>query len=117
MNRYEVYLYETRKYLVSYEVLATKQEVALKKVLKGSKNLEPIETQFIETNARELRKFYLVETKVKREKPPKKSFGRGDNVVYQYSHVACPGYPNCDEDPMGCRIYMGDNVEEYGMRD
>lgn len=35
----------------------------------------------------------------------------------KFNHVACPAYPNCDEDPMGCRLEMGDDVEEYGMRD
>lgn len=32
-------------------------------------------------------------------------------------HIACPGYPNCDVDPMGCRVKMGDDVEWYGHRD
>lgn len=41
------------------------------------------------------------------ERKPKKKF----------NHVACPAYPNCDEDPMGCRLECGDDVEEYGMRD
>jgi len=44
------------------------------------------------------------------EKKPKKK-------LKKFNHVACPAYPNCDEDPNGCRAYMGDDVEEYGMRD
>lgn len=35
----------------------------------------------------------------------------------KFNHVSCPAYPNCDEDPNGCRACMGDDVEEYGMRD
>jgi hypothetical protein len=35
----------------------------------------------------------------------------------KFNHVSCPAYPNCDEDPNGCRLCMGNNVEEYGMRD
>jgi len=35
----------------------------------------------------------------------------------EFNHAGCPSYPNCDIDPMGCREEMGDDVEEYGMRD
>lgn len=44
------------------------------------------------------------------ERKPKKK-------LKEFNHVACPAYPNCDEDPNGCRACMGDDVEEYGMRD
>jgi hypothetical protein len=32
-------------------------------------------------------------------------------------HLGCASWPNCDIDPLGCRLEMGDDVEEYGMRD
>lgn len=42
------------------------------------------------------------------ELPPKKTLD---------DHLACPSYPNCDEDPNRCRVLMGDDVEPYGNRD
>ena len=32
-------------------------------------------------------------------------------------HIGCFSWPNCDEDPNGCRLLMGDDVESYGYRD
>jgi len=32
-------------------------------------------------------------------------------------HLVCPSWPNCDIDPNGCRVEMGDDVEWYGYRD
>ena len=33
-------------------------------------------------------------------------------------HLMCPAYPNCDEDPLGCRHETSDeNLEWYGHRD
>ena len=32
-------------------------------------------------------------------------------------HEGCYSYPNCDIDPNGCCILMGDDVEPYGHRD
>lgn len=119
MNRYEVYLYETRTHLVTYEVLATKQENAIKKAIASHKTNIPIEDQLVDVEAGKILRCYLVETKVKmpsKKKKPKNVTRNGDDAYY-YSHVACPGYPNCDLSPMGCRLLMGDDVEEYGMRD
>jgi hypothetical protein len=120
MNRYEVYLYEIRKYSMVYEVLANNQESAIKKAAKSYKKNKPVEDRLVGVDATEPYKCYLIETKVKRpvkKQKPKKHLGHDDNVIYHYSHVSCPGYPNCDISPMGCRLAMGDDVEEYGMRD
>ena len=38
-------------------------------------------------------------------------------VYIEDRHIACFSYPNCDVDPMGCRVKMGDAVEPYGHRD
>lgn len=43
--------------------------------------------------------------------------GKPKKKQKKFNHVSCPAYPNCDEDPNGCRLCMGNNVEEYGMRD
>ena len=40
-----------------------------------------------------------------------------EKVYIEDRHIACFSYPNCDVDPMGCRIKMGDAVEPYGHRD
>jgi hypothetical protein len=32
-------------------------------------------------------------------------------------HVGCYSYPNCNIDPNGCCLMMGDDVEEYGFKD
>jgi len=32
-------------------------------------------------------------------------------------HIGCYAYPNCDEDPLGCCIEMGGEVETYGHKD
>jgi len=41
-----------------------------------------------------------------------------DEIEYEYDeHVGCYAYPNCDEDPLGCCIEMGDEVEMYGYRE
>ena len=32
-------------------------------------------------------------------------------------HIGCYSYPNCDIDPNGCCILMGDDAEQYGHRD
>jgi len=32
-------------------------------------------------------------------------------------HVCCFAYPDCDENPLGCRIEMGDDVEMFGYKD
>ena len=31
-------------------------------------------------------------------------------------HLGCPSYPNCDEEPMGCTVQSGRDVEWYGHR-
>ena len=36
---------------------------------------------------------------------------------YDEKHLGCYSYPNCDEGVGGCRVAMGDDVEEYGHRD
>jgi hypothetical protein len=38
-------------------------------------------------------------------------------MEYVDPHLGCYSYPNCDEDPLGCRHVMGDDVEQYGHRD
>ncbi len=32
-------------------------------------------------------------------------------------HLSCYSYPNCDLAPTGCRVEMGDDVEEFGFKD
>jgi hypothetical protein len=32
-------------------------------------------------------------------------------------HVGCPAWPNCDINPNGCSVLMGNAVEWYGHRD
>ena len=32
------------------------------------------------------------------------------------NHLGCPAYPNCDENPIGCRILQGENVEMFGHK-
>jgi hypothetical protein len=118
MNRYEISFYEVRTHLVTYEVLATNQEKAIKKASKCHKNAKPIEDQMIDVEAGKMFKCYLTETKVKMPSKKKVSYGYdSEEPSYEYSHVACPSYPNCDIDPNGCRLDMGNDVEEYGMRD
>ena len=116
MNRYEVTLYEIRTHLVTYEVLATKQEDALKKAIKSHKKSKPIENQLVDVKSGDITKCFLTESKVKMPTKKKKKVGV-DYGGYGYSHVACSSYPNCDIDPNGCRLAMGNDVEEYGMRD
>lgn len=53
--------------------------------------------------------YEMAEAMLEQRKPMKK--------LKQFNHVGCPAYPNCDEDPNGCRLEMGNDVEEYGMRD
>ena len=31
-------------------------------------------------------------------------------------HLGCFGYPFCDDNPLGCRVRMGDDVEEFGHK-
>jgi hypothetical protein len=52
--------------------------------------------------------YAMADCMLEQRKPKKKQ---------KFNHVSCPAYPNCDEDPNGCRVCMGDDVEEYGMRD
>jgi hypothetical protein len=52
--------------------------------------------------------YAMADSMLEQRKPKKKQ---------KFNHVSCPAYPNCDEDPNGCRLSMGDDVEEYGMRD
>ena len=120
MNRYEMHTIEIQTNYVIYEVLARDMESALKKVQKQAKKGKPIEKKALSYDVDISKmKAYLVETKVKMpSKKKKKASGYdGDDSSYSYSHVACSSYPNCDIDPNGCRISMGDDVEEYGMRD
>ena len=35
----------------------------------------------------------------------------------QDPHLSCYSYPNCDLAPTGCRVEMGDDVEEFGFKD
>ena len=42
---------------------------------------------------------------------------KGCNFNDADSHLICPSYPNCDIDPNGCGVVMGDDVEWYGQRD
>ena len=117
MNKYEVYLYEVKTFLVGYEISAKNEGAALNKGLRAHKNFHPIEEKLIDIKAGQFYKCYLVESKVKKPKKKKAKSCDIDGSSYEYSHVACPSYPNCDEDPNGCRLGMGDDVEEYGMRD
>lgn len=32
-------------------------------------------------------------------------------------HIGCPAWPNCDLNPNGCSLKMGEDVEWYGHRD
>lgn len=32
-------------------------------------------------------------------------------------HIGCFSYPNCDIDPLGCSVKMGDRVEAYGHKE
>ena len=32
-------------------------------------------------------------------------------------HLGCFAWPNCDEDPNGCYLLMGSDVESYGHQD
>ena len=31
-------------------------------------------------------------------------------------HLGCFGYPFCDDNPLGCCVRMGDDVEEFGHK-
>ena len=31
-------------------------------------------------------------------------------------HIGCPSYPNCDIDPLGCILEMGEDVELFGHK-
>ena len=31
-------------------------------------------------------------------------------------HICCYSYPNCDIDPLGCKIVMGKDVEPFGHK-
>ncbi len=39
-----------------------------------------------------------------------------EDIEDDVEHLSCPSYPNCDIDPMGCRVQYG-NPEEYGHRE
>ena len=119
MNRYEMHTIEIQTNYVIYEVLARDMESATKKVKKQAKKGNPSEKKVLDYDVDLSKaKIYLVETKVKMPSKKKKPKSYDiDGSSYEYSHVACPSYPNCDEDPNGCRLGMGDDVEEYGMRD
>lgn len=32
-------------------------------------------------------------------------------------HIGCFSWPNCEDDPLGCYVVMGKDVETYGHRD
>lgn len=39
-------------------------------------------------------------------------------VLYDdFRHLGCPAYPCCEDNPNGCSVVMGDDVEWYGHRD
>jgi len=118
MNRYEMHTIEIQTNYVIYEILARDMKSAVKKVKKEAKKGNPSEKKVLGYDLDLSKaKIYLVETKVKVPRKKAVEHFDGDESSYNYSHVACPSYPNCDMDPMGCRLAMGDNVEEYGMRD
>ena len=115
MNRYELHIMAQETSYLIFEVEAKDGDSAIKQLNKKIMQTDPLERKVLNIDfQKEQSKVYLVETNIKKARKKKSGVDYGGNG---YSHVACPSYPNCDLGPMGCRLAMGDEVEEYGMRD